>query len=236
MKYAFESRVRFSEVDENQRLSLYHVINYLQDCSTFQGEDTGVGVAHNMAMDCAWILADWQIHIDRYPALGEKIIVKTWAYGYRGPIGFRNYSIETEDGEVFVRANADWVFMNTKQGIPVRIPQEQMDAYHVYPEEKLQDDFGGRKMDEPEGGTILEPFEIQEAHLDTNHHVNNGKYVQMMQNCLPRDFRPHKFRAVYKKSAVFGDVIYPVVLEENGKYLVKLQNEQGETYFVGEAE
>ena len=37
--YSFDSRVRYSEVDEDRKLSLTGVINYMQDCSTFQSED-----------------------------------------------------------------------------------------------------------------------------------------------------------------------------------------------------
>lgn len=32
--YSFESRIRYSEVDQNQELSVTGIINYLQDCST----------------------------------------------------------------------------------------------------------------------------------------------------------------------------------------------------------
>lgn len=31
--YSFDSRVRYSEVDEDRKLSLTGVINYMQDCS-----------------------------------------------------------------------------------------------------------------------------------------------------------------------------------------------------------
>lgn len=44
MKYSFDSCVRFSEVGEDQKLTLGSVINYFQDCSTFQSESLGAGV------------------------------------------------------------------------------------------------------------------------------------------------------------------------------------------------
>ena len=37
--YTFDSRIRYSETDETGALSLLGVINYMQDCSTFQSED-----------------------------------------------------------------------------------------------------------------------------------------------------------------------------------------------------
>ena len=42
--YTFDSRIRYSETDETGALSLLEVINYMQDCSTFQSEDIGLGV------------------------------------------------------------------------------------------------------------------------------------------------------------------------------------------------
>lgn len=42
--YTFESRVRFSEVDHTEMLTLPSLVNYFQDCSTFQSEDIGLGI------------------------------------------------------------------------------------------------------------------------------------------------------------------------------------------------
>ena len=42
--YQFDSRVRYSETDEQGRLSVTGILNYLQDCSTLQSEDIGLGI------------------------------------------------------------------------------------------------------------------------------------------------------------------------------------------------
>ena len=77
--YSFESRIRYSEVDQNQELSVTGIINYLQDCSTFQSEDLNLGVTYLQEHHRAWWLSSWQIVIERYPRLGEEIIVSTWS-------------------------------------------------------------------------------------------------------------------------------------------------------------
>ena len=63
--YSFDSRVRYSEVDEDRKLSLTGVINYLQDCSTFQSEDLNQGIDYLTKKHRAWLLASWQIIVDR---------------------------------------------------------------------------------------------------------------------------------------------------------------------------
>ena len=44
MKYSFSGRVRYSEIGENGLLTLPGVLNYFQDCSTFQSEQLGYGM------------------------------------------------------------------------------------------------------------------------------------------------------------------------------------------------
>ncbi|MCR5103972.1 MAG: hypothetical protein K6B68_05890 [Eubacterium sp.] len=42
--YSFKSRVRYSELAADKRLSLVSIINYFQDCCTFEAEDKDVGL------------------------------------------------------------------------------------------------------------------------------------------------------------------------------------------------
>jgi medium-chain acyl-[acyl-carrier-protein] hydrolase len=42
--YSFNSRVRYSEVNSEKELTLPSLLDYLQDCCTFQSEDLEIGV------------------------------------------------------------------------------------------------------------------------------------------------------------------------------------------------
>ena len=116
--YCFDSRVRYSETDERGRLSLTGILNYLQDCSTFQSEDLGMGIEYLKAHDRAWWLSSWQIVIDRYPELGERIVVSTWPYDFKGIYGYRNFAIQDTQGHFLVRANSVWFFFDTEKQRP----------------------------------------------------------------------------------------------------------------------
>ena len=111
--YSFESRIRYSEVDQNQELSVTGIINYLQDCSTFQSEDLNLGVTYLQEHHRAWWLSSWQIVIERYPRLGEEIIVSTWPYDFKGIYGYRNFTICDKKGHYLVKANSIWFFFDT---------------------------------------------------------------------------------------------------------------------------
>ena len=75
--YEYESRVRYSELDENGRIRLLSLLNYLQDASTFHGVDCGMTTQHFKEIHRAWFINYWDIRIDRLPADGERIRIGT---------------------------------------------------------------------------------------------------------------------------------------------------------------
>ena len=75
--YTFDSKVRFSEVDHTGRITLPGIINYFQDCSTFQSESIGLGVDYFAEHNRAWVLTYWQVVIEEYPRLAQEINIAT---------------------------------------------------------------------------------------------------------------------------------------------------------------
>ncbi len=227
--YQFSSRVRYSEVNSEKILTLPALLDYLQDCCTFQSEELGVGVDYLADYHAAWVLSSWQIRICRYPEFGEQITVSTWAYDFKGFYGYRSFKVEGEDGELLAYANSLWVFMDTDTMRPMRINQKMIDVYLPQMAEIIGTDWGDRKLQVPEGGTAGEPIRVQRCHIDTNHHVNNGKYVQMAEEFLPEDFEVGELRVEYKKAAVLGDVLTPVYCVNENQVTVTLADEAGKT-------
>ena len=68
--YTFNSRIRYSELNSQGFLSTEALMNYFQDCSTFQSEDLGIGLEYLDEMNAAWVINSWQVDIRRYPKLG----------------------------------------------------------------------------------------------------------------------------------------------------------------------
>lgn len=228
--YTIDARVRYSEIDHTGAITLPGIINYFQDCSTFQSEDIGVGAAHLREEKKAWILSYWQVIVDRYPKLGEEITVGTFATNFKGMFGDRNFVMQDAKGERIACANSIWVFMDVEKGRPVRAGKEEVEAYGM--EEPLEMPYEGRKIALPEEMKNLEPFPVRKYHIDTNEHVNNCQYVQMAMEFLPKDQQIHQLRVDYKKSAVLGDMIYPKMVEETDRVVVELCDQDGQAYAV----
>ena len=214
MKYSFTSRIRYSEIGEDGNLTLPGLINYFQDCSTFQSEAIGEGVAELKKRGCAWVLSAWQIHVRRYPSLGEAVKITTWASGFKGFLGMRNFTMETEDGEMLACANSIWSYVNMETGHPVRAPKETTDAYGI--DDPIDEDFGERKVKMPEADFIGEPF------------------ISLAGECLPKNFTVRRMRAEYKQQAHLGDVLHPLCAETENGCFISLNDEKGQPYVVVE--
>lgn len=230
MSYSFDSRVRYSEIDENGYLTLPGIMDYFQDCCTFHSESIGQGMRVVAKRKRAWVLSSWQIVINRYPELGEKIVTTTFPTDFRGFLGGRNFMMDTEAGERLAYANSLWSYIDTETGMPVKLTEEDTVGYLV--EEKLDMEYAPRKIALPKEWREENSFTVQKLHLDTNHHVNNGQYVRMAEEYLPENFAVRQLRTEYKQQAKLGDVIYPGVSEADGKIFVCLNDENRKPYTI----
>ena len=68
--YSFSGKLRYSECDAEGRMTFLSMINYLQDASTFQCEELGIGVEFMRERNKAWFLAAWNIFVPELPVFG----------------------------------------------------------------------------------------------------------------------------------------------------------------------
>ncbi|MCI8292440.1 MAG: acyl-[acyl-carrier-protein] thioesterase [Hespellia sp.] len=230
--YTFDGRVRYSEIDHRGTMTLPSLINYFQDCSTFQSEDIGCGLQALGERHRAWLLSYWQIEIRRYPELGEKITVGTFACGFDKFFGYRNFVMLDGAKTWVARAYSVWIYLDIKTGHPARLCPEDIAPYGQEP--PLDMVLEKRKILLPQEGESMPAFPVRREHIDTNEHVNNCQYVQMAQEVLPKDLEVRKLRVEYRKAAVLGDMIYPQVANEEGRTVVVLCDGEEKPYAVVE--
>ena len=226
--YQLKSKVRYSEADANEKLTYAALLNYFQDSSTLHSESLGASGQALYEKNLAWILSFWQICIEDMPRLSEDIVVSTWPYDTKGLFGLRNFCMETAEGVRLASANSIWVLINTETGRPVKIPEE---VSVMYPDEpRMEMDYCERKIAIPTEYEVKEPVRVPGYFIDTNRHMNNGKYVMVAEEYLPEDFKVREIRVEYKKAAVLGDVLYPRVTIAEEQATVVIVDENGNPY------
>ena len=230
--YTWNSRVRFSEIGQDKKLTLDGILNYFQDSSTFHSEDIGNGMEVVENLQRVWVLSSWQIVVEEYPQIGERIKLGTWPYDFNRFFGGRNFIMYGEDGRVLAYANSLWTYLDSETGRPARVEDDIVEKYKLEP--KYDMEYADRKIALPEVMEEKGSFPVEVYHLDTNRHVNNGQYVKMAGAYLPQGFEIAQMRAEYKKSAVLGDLICPKVWMDEDKVLVSLDDEAGKAFAVVE--
>lgn len=230
--YIMKNRVRYSECGDDNRLKISAIINYFQDCTTENSEQLGVGHAYLKEQRRAWILNSWQVYIKRRPKVGEEIEVSTWATGFKGVFGPRDFAMKTTDGEELICAHSLWVYIDTETGRPVKPQQDEIEVYGV--EEPLPIASVSRKIILPESAVSVDTFRVHKYHIDTNRHVNNGKYVELAAEAIPEDFHVAGIRVEYRKAAVYGEQIVMKQVEQDGCIYVGLCDTEGTPYAVVE--
>lgn len=228
--FSFETKVRYSEIGANAKTSVSTIVNYFQDCSTFQSEQIGQGMTALQQRKRGWLLTSWQIDVKRQLDLGEQIRIGTFAHSFQGLYGGRNFIIYDANNEMTACANTLWALVDLETGHPAKITQEDIAGYEL--EKPLEMEYLPRKIKLPKELEVLEGFRIRKSNLDTNNHVNNGQYIQMAEEYLPEHACVRQMRAEYKKPALYQDIIIPKMAVEDNKYWVELGDQEGQTYAV----
>lgn len=223
--YTFDSRIRYSELDETGHLKIEALLDYFQDCSTFHSEDLGLGVEYLKKQNMVWVMSAWQIVVERYPKLGETVTIGTAPYSFKGFVGQRNFLMTDVKGKRLACANTVWGLISTENGKPVRLTEEMRDKYILEP--PIEMTYASRKIHLPEDAKRKESVQIRAHHLDTNHHVNNGQYVKIAMDSLSEKCRIKQLRAEYKKQMFLNDILVPYVSDtQDGRHIVILKDEE----------
>ena len=127
--YTYQTRIRYSELDETGHLKIEALLDHFQDCSTFHSEDLGLGVNYLKKQHMVWVMSSWQIVVERYPELGETVTLGTAPYDFKGFIGYRNFLMKDGEGNGIACANSIWSLIDTESGRPVKPNAEMLEKY-----------------------------------------------------------------------------------------------------------
>ncbi len=223
MVFEINEIIRFSQTDKDLLLKITEMLYFFQDVATLQAEELGVGLSVLEARKMGWFLISWNIEIKRLPAYGEKVVIGTYPYQFRGMIGHRNCYLKTLDGEVLIKADSMWALTDKEKGRMVSIPEDIRSEYELG--EPLSMTYLGRKIDVPDSAVAAEPIVIRPDHIDFHGHVNNAQYVQMvLGNVNKGDIR--RLRVEYKKQTTLGEVLTPYIAVEGKTTTIALRTDE----------
>jgi acyl-ACP thioesterase len=114
----------------------------------------------------------------------------------------------------------------------VKVPQEFADTYGLEPQ--LEMECAKRKLHIPDDMEKKGEIEVPQFFIDSNHHMNNEKYVMLAQQLLPNDFEISELRVEYRKEAKLGDTVISYVKYTSKSVTVVLADTDKKPYSVVE--
>ncbi len=203
--YSYDTIVRYSDTHGKMTADVGTVANYFQDCAILESENVGIGIEYLKEHNRAWFLISWQMEIGRYPRLAEKISVRTWAYDFKGSMGYRNIEILDANGTNIASAASQWSYIDTQTMRLTRIEENVGKAYILG--EKLDMEYAPRKIALLDGMTVIDKRRVMNYQIDSNSHMNNEAYIELALEYMDKDIDIKSVRAEYKKQLVRDDVI-----------------------------
>ncbi|MCR5792803.1 MAG: acyl-[acyl-carrier-protein] thioesterase [Lachnospiraceae bacterium] len=228
--FQFDSKIRYSEIDSHGYLSIPGILNYFQDCSSFQSDAVGLGLEYFKDLDRAWVVNFWHIRITKRPRYGSNIKISTWPYKFDKILGYRNFAIRDDNDELCVIGDSLWVYIDTKTGRPIKPTEAETSPYGLGTRYDIPE--VSRKIKLPENMIPGDAFPVVRTNIDTNKHVNNEQYIEMAMEYLPSGKQVENIFVEYRTQAVLGDIIHPKYEITDTTCTVALCNEKDKPYAI----
>ncbi len=195
-------------VDFLGRAHLSALMNYLQDAARRHAVRERFSVFELAEKGLTWVVSRYHVLIDRYPRMGEKIVVRTWASGKHGYYALRDFVISDAGGKRIVEATSSWMIIELESRRPVRVENLFPDEL-ILQERALKDDFPTLPIVERLDHKTT--FRVMFEDLDYNRHVNNVVYSRWAVEGMPREVlfagRPREVEINYRSEVFYGDEI-----------------------------
>jgi len=120
-----------SAIDENGHVNNVAYVQWMQDIAV--EHYSSVGGVEAQGYDATWVVREHRIEYLLSAYSGEEIEVKTWVENIRRVRSLRKYEfIRKSDSKVLVKGETDWVFVDTKTGRPLPIPEKVSQVFSIH--------------------------------------------------------------------------------------------------------
>lgn len=220
--YAHKYLVGYSDVDSNNKMRLSRIVDMLQNVATWHSNSIGYGTSKMMELKWGWLVLAWKIKVLEYPVADEEIEIRTWSKPQRGLHAYRAFEIVDNNNKTLVLAESSWILYDLENKKPLRLPTEMMEKYGAIDRNALEDGISKFKDEKIEGEKL--EITVMKRDIDTNHHVNNAKYIEFFEEILPNDVLLKEIEIHYKHQTLLGEKLL-LTLNEN---TCTMQNQNGD--------
>ena len=186
--YSHVFDIASTQVNASLHLKLSSLLQMMQDVATEGAEYIGVGTSVTYPRGLLWVISRMEIDIIETPKYKDRIEIFTYPGKTLGFFYPRHFIIKNQEGRVIMRANSVWALIHKEDR-----HLEMKNAFPGVDGESHEGELPRPKKLLPVlDGPILEERRIRYSDVDLNGHLNNTKYVEMIEDLL--DGKEHAMR------------------------------------------
>jgi acyl-CoA thioester hydrolase len=134
--YREEFTVPETVIDENGHVNNVVFVQWMQDVATRHFESAN-GRAAMLAAGGAWVVRSHKVEYLSPAFAEERVQALTWVANLNRALSLRRYRFfRASDGQLLVRGETQWVFVSTRTGRPISVPEDLRKAFSLLPDEE----------------------------------------------------------------------------------------------------
>jgi acyl-CoA thioester hydrolase len=121
--YSRTINIPASAIDGNGHVNNVTYVQWMQDIAV--EHYAAIGGIQAQGPDATWVVREHRVEYLLPAFEGEEIEIRTWVEDIRRVRSQRKYEfVRKADGKILVKGETDWVFVDTKTGRSLAIPEE----------------------------------------------------------------------------------------------------------------
>ncbi len=117
-----------SVIDENGHVNNVVYVQWMQDIAV--EHYASIGGIETQGNESTWVVREHKVEYLLPAFEGEEIEIKTWVENIRRVRSLRKYEfVRKSDAKILVRGETDWVFVDTKTGMPKAVPEDVIKVF-----------------------------------------------------------------------------------------------------------
>lgn len=227
--YRQQFHIDQSAVDCFSRLTLSRLLLFAQEVAGHHSNLLGLSYEQLAEKGVFWAVVRNRVQITRMPTEGETITLETWPMPTTRTAYPRSTVAYDAEGKVLFRSVSLWVLMNTTTRALVLPRKSDVVVNGI---------LRGSELEIPQSLSAV-PFSnvrsrtVSFTDLDRNYHMNNARYLDWVNDLLPRTFHQahpvQDFTLCYMNEALEGECLnVNWDMDESGDLQVEIQRNSEE--------
>ena len=116
--YQKNIEINSSHINGDSKFSLSSLLDVLQKAAGEHADRLKFGVSDLNEANDTWVLSRLRVEVDKWPQVGENVLLKTWPKGIDRLFAVRDFELYDKDGIVLARAASYWLVIDRQTKRP----------------------------------------------------------------------------------------------------------------------